>query len=1119
MCLFVVFSLVFGINTAHSQGVTTGAISGLVVDQAGQSLPGATVLAVHEPSGTRYGVSTLADGSFNILGMRVGGPYRITVSFIGYETQELADVFVALGGTANMSFRLRDAAAVLGEVVVTHTRDFVFSTDRTGASTTIGQSELQNLPSFSRSIGDFTRLVPMASGRSFAGADTRMNNITIDGSSFNNSFGLGGQPGDRTGVAPISMSAIEAITVDIAPFDVRQGDFVGAGVNTVTRSGTNEFRGQLHYAFRQQGLVGRQAGELTFDPGAFDFDDFGLNLGGPIIRNRLFFFVDFSREMLEDPGTTFVANAGGQPVEGNVTRVVADTLIRLSNFLRSRFNYETGPFQGYTHQTPATRFIAKLDFNINDRNNLSLRYNHLNSFSDILLSQSASLGIGTRRTNLFGLNFQNSNYQIVENIRSLVGEWNARIGDNMFNNMIVGYTFQDESRKSLGTMFPFVDILDAGRVYTSFGFEPFTPNNELRYETWQFQNNFSIFLQDHTITLGASAEIFNSENIFFPGSQSVYVYRSLADFYADANHFLNTFNPANPAAYRATASPITLDRFQVRWSNIPGQDRPVQPLHVFYAGIYAQNEWRVNERLKLTGGLRIDVPFFGDVEFRNLEVENNFFFNDENNELVRFRTDRLPDPRIHWSPRFGFNWDAFGNATTQVRGGTGIFTGSPPYVWISNQIGNNGIMTGFEDNRSPARTRPFHPDPNFWKPDPATITGAPAASYELAFTDEDFKFPQVWRSNFAVDQRLPWGFIGTLEGVYSRDVNGIYYINANLRPTTVMTAGADVRPLYAVTPSVPTFANPGNRLVHKVTSAIGLRNQNEGFAYNIAASIQRPFQNGLFFKAAYSYGISRNTVDPGSIALGSWTGNPHTGNPNLPGLGFSTNTQGHRAFGVISYTTPFRFPTTISLYVESRTIGNFSYIFSGDVNRDGTTTNDLIYIPRDASEMNFFPFSINAAGTVIAFSTDPTNLANFTAEQQQEAWNAFIEQDNYLSNNRGRHAERGAAFMPMVTRADLSISQDVPFNIVGTRNRIQVRMDIANLTNLINNEWGVGQRVVTNQPLVARPAGMGGPIDAQNRIIYRMANVGNVLVNETFQQTLGVGDVWRIMFGVRYFFN
>lgn len=1090
MCMLAAFAMVIGTHAAFAQGVTNSAISGVVVDQSGVGLPGATVVAIHEPSGTRYGTSTLADGRFSIPGMRVGGPYRITVSYIGYEPQEQSDVTLALGGTANFNFVLRDAAALLGEVVISFTRDAIFSSDRTGASTSIGQNELQTLPSFSRRISDFTRLSPMASGNSFAGADNRMNNITIDGSYFNNSFGLAGQPGDRTGVAPVSMSAIEAITVNIAPYDVRQGHFVGAGVNTVTKSGTNQLKGEVYYNFRNSNMVGRQAKELTFDPGSFQFDQWGFNVGGPIIKNRLFFFVDFGKELLEEPGTTFLANTGGQTVGGNITRVLASDLNTLSSFLRDNFNYETGPYQGYMHQTPALRFIGKLDFNINDRNKFSIRYNHLDSEADILLSNSSSLGWGTRRTNTNSLNFQNSNYQIMENIRSVVAELNSRIGDNMFNNLIFGYTYQDESRKSRGTMFPMVDILDGGNVYTTFGFEPFTPNNELRYETFQLQNNFSIFRENHTLTFGLSAEKYYSENIFFPGSQSVYVYNSLANFYTDANGFL-----ANPAR---TVAPVTLRRFQVRWSNIPGQEKPVQPLHVFYAGLYGQDEWQVNDKLKLTLGLRVDVPFFGEAKYFNPEVPN-FVFKDENRQDVSYSTDKLPDPRPHWSPRIGFNYDVTGDRSTQVRGGTGIFTGTPAYVWISNQIGANGMLTGFErlDNTT---ARPFNPDINRYKP--ATVTGDPASQYELAFTDPNFKFPQIWRTNIAVDQKLPWGLIGTLEAIYSRDLNGVYYINANLAQPTQNFTGPDTRPLFPA-------ATADTRIVSKIDNAIVLKNQNVGYAYNFAASLERPFSRGLYAKVAYSYGISKNTIDPGSIAFGSWNNNQHGGDPNNPGLGYSANTAGHRAIAVLSYTTPSS--TTFSFFAESRTIGNFSYVYSGDLNRDGGTSNDLIYIPKDISEMNFFQFT--ASGRT------------FTVAEQQAAWEAFIQQDKYLSKNRGKIAERGAVMLPMVTRIDFSISHDLIANIAGTRNRLQVRLDLINLGNMLNKDWGVSQRLVVNNPLVVRPTITGGtpansgPVDPEGKPIYRLANVGAELISKSTQQTLSVGDVYRIQFGVRYLFN
>ncbi len=1072
-----------GVNQTYAQGVTTGSMSGVVADKGGTTLPGATIIAIHEPSGTQYGVAADNNGRFQILGMRVGGPYRVTASFIGYEPQVQDGINIALGVATNLNFQLADAATLLEEFVVTFDRSSIFSSDRTGAATTIGQNELQTLPSFSRRVGDFTRLTPMASGNSFAGADNRLNNITVDGSAFNNSFGLAGQPGDRTGVAPISISAIEAISVNIAPFDVRQSNFVGANVNTVTKSGTNSLRGEASYTFHNSNMVGREASALAWSPGDFSFNQYGINIGGPIIKNKLFFFVDFQQEKRTYPGTTFLANTGGQTVGGNITRVLASDLNTLSTYLKTNFNYDTGPYQGYNHETPAMRLVAKIDFNLDERNKFSLRYNHLDSQDDILLSNSSSLGWGTRRSNLNGLNFQNSNYQIVENIRSIVGEWNSRLGNNMFNNLIIGYTFQDESRKSRGQMFPLVDILEGGNVYTTFGFEPFTPNNELRYKTFQVQNNFSYFMDNHTLTFGFSAERYESENIFFPGSQSVYVYNSLADFYRDANDHL-----ANP---NRIVSPVNLRRFQVRWSNIPGLEKPVQPLKVFYAGIYGQDDWQVNDKLKITAGLRVDVPFFGKGEYINPDVPN-LAFRDENGNEVRFNTEKLPDARPHWSPRLGFNYDVTGDRSTQLRGGTGIFTGTPAYVWISNQIGANGMLTGFAsvDNTT---ARPFNPNPGHYKP--TNVTGAPAASYELAFSDPKFKFPQIWRSNIAVDQKLPFGFIGTLEALFSKDVNGIYYINANLITPTAKFSGPDTRPLFP--------GGTANRIHTHIDNNIVLKNQDKGYAYNFAISVERPFTKGLFVKAAYSYGIAKNTVDPGSIAFGSWNNNQHPGDPNNPGLGFSSNSAGHRAIGVLSYRAPGS--TTFSLFFESRTVGNFSYVFSGDINRDGGTSNDLIYIPKDITEMNFFQFT--ASGRT------------FTVAEQQAAWNAFIEQDKYLSKNRGKYAQRGAAFLPMVSRVDFSITHDLATNIGGTKNTLSLNLLVANFGNLLNKNWGVAERVVVTNPLVVRAAAQGGPVDANNLPIYRLANVGNELITKTTQQSLLTSDVYRIQLGLVYKFN
>ncbi|MBK9271473.1 MAG: TonB-dependent receptor [Saprospiraceae bacterium] len=1076
--LFLVLSQTYAV---HAQ-VTTSAVRGRVVDQNKEALPGVPVRAVHVPSGTEYVTVSQTNGSFIMTGMRVGGPYKISASFIGYEASQISDLYLSLGVTSDISFMLKEQSTTLEEVVITGNTDPIMSSNRTGAATSVNRASISTLPTITRRIGDFTRLTPQSRGNSFVGTDDRLNNITVDGSYFNNSFGLAGQPGDRTGVSPISLDAIEQIQVNIAPYDVRQGNFVGAGVNTVTRSGTNQLQGSAYYLFRNESLVGTRAAENVLSVGKFNYKQAGFTLGGPLVKNKLFFFASYEQENLTEPATTFRANRGGEAVTGNVTRVLASDLDSLSKYLRTKFNYETGPYQGYDNQTGANKFLVKLDYNISNKSKLSFRYNHLDSDTDVLLSNSSSLGFGNRRSNTNGLNFLNSNYQIIENIRSFIAEWNTTFGNNMSNSLIAGYTFQDESRRSRGGVFPMVDILKEGTVYTTFGFEPFTPNNELRYSTFQLQNNFNIYKNNHTITLGVSAERYESENVFFPGSQSAYVYNSLEDFYADAEGFL-----ADP---NRMASPVSLRRFQVRWSNIPGQEKPIQPLEVFFGGIYGQDVWTVNNKLNITAGLRVEVPFFGNTALKNSEVDT-LNFRDEDGNTVRYSTDKLPDPNILFSPRLGFNFDVDGTRRTQVRGGTGIFTGRPAYVWISNQVGNNGILTGFErlDNTT---TRPFNPDPDTYKPE--TVNGTPASQYELALTDPSFRFPQVWRSNIAIDQKLPLGLVATVELLYNRELNGIYYINANLPAPSGNFTGADDRERWTA----------GNKIVSKIDNAIVLKNQNVGSGYNFAASIERIANDGFYFKAGYSYGVAQNTVDAGSVAFGSWNNNQHAGNPNNPGLGFGNNMLGHRAFGAMSYKVQYekgRGATTFSLFFDAFSQGVASYVFSGDLNGDGGTANDLIYIHRDKSEMNFQEYS--ASGKT------------FTVDQQRDAWEKFIEQDDYLSKNRGSYAKRGGILLPMVQRLDLGVAHDFYINIGKKRNAFQVRMDIINFTNMINPRWGVGDRLTTTTPLVVAST----PADAEGKTLYRLQQFGGNLISESYQKAANIADVYRIQLGIRYTFN
>jgi hypothetical protein len=1053
-----------------------------VQNAKGEGVAGANVIAIHLPSGTSYEATTRSDGRFQINGVRVGGPYSVTVAYTGGggtafapETQENIEVF--LGVAADMTFSVKEIA-VTETVTVTAQSDAVFASNRTGAATAVTRQEIAALPTISNRLESFVRLTPAMGGNmSFAGQDNRMNNITVDGSYFNNSFGLGNQPGDRTNVAPISMDAIEQVQVNVAPFDVRSGNFVGAGVNTVTRSGTNQFRGSGFYQWRDEGLTGKEAKNSTVNVGTFKFTNYGGWGAGPIVRNKLFFFGNAEKEKTEQPGTTYRANRGGEAPGGSIMRVNASDLDALSSFLASRFNYETGPYQDYQHFIPGRRLLGKFDYNISNRNKLSFRYNQLDSETDVLVSNSSSLGFGNRRdATTRGLNFQGSNYQILENRKSAVAELNTVIGSTMSNSLILGYNNSDESRSTrIGSFFPFVDILEQQSVYTSFGYEPFTPNNELRYNEFQLQNNFTRFATKHSITAGFSFERYNSENVFFPGAQSVYVYNSLQDFYDDVNR----------------VRPVTLNRFQVRYNNIPGQEKPLQPLKVTYTGAYVQDEWTVSDKMKVMAGIRMDVPLFGETGFRNVNADA-LTFRDENGQPVQYDTAKLPDANILWSPRVGFNVDVSENRSTQLRGGTGIFTGKPLFVWISNQIGNTGVLTGFSEIFN-ATNRPFNPDPNAYKP--TDVTGAPAASYELALTDPDFKFPQVWRSNVAVDQRLPWGITGTAEFLYNRDVNGVYYINANLPAAQANFAGADARMRW-------TTNRINNVTGNQVSNATVMKNQDVGSSWNTVFSANKNFTWGMF-KTGYNYGESKNTVDPGSIAFGSWSANEMSNDPNNPGLAFADASPGHRFFLAGSYRREyFGFgATSISGYFESRTIGNASYIFSGDINGDGATSNDLLYIHRNVSEMNF------------------QDIPGFTAAQQAAAWDAYIAQDPYLSERRGQYAERGAVFLPLLKRLDMSVTQDLFANIGGERHRFQFRVDFINFGNLLNKNWGVSQRLVSNSPLIVPTAAQGGPVDAQGRMQYRMRTINNQLMNTSYEQTADIPDVYRVMFSVKYFFG
>ncbi len=1100
------------VSVTVSAQVTTSEIIGTVTDAQGNGVAGATVEATHVPSGTTYSSVSNASGRYALPGMRVGGPYTVKVTQAGFKEQTRENLQLSLGTAATVNFNLSQAI----NEVVTVTNDDLFNEVKTGASTNIGNETVTTLPTINRRLNDFAKLTPSYSGGPFggsvAGQDNRMNNITVDGSYFNNSFGLSGQPGERTSVSPISLDAIEEFQVNVAPFDVRQGNFVGAGINTVTKSGNNTFHGSGYYNFRNETFLGTKVGPtLLFNRGQLDYKLWGFTFGGPLPflnigenddggpafvsgKNKLFFFFSYENEKTARPAHTFTARQAGQVQGGSISRVLQSDLDTLSAFLRTNFGYETGAYQNYNFEIPAEKLLFRTDYNINDSNRLTLRYMHLNSLTDQNISTSNSggtAGFGRSSQGLTYLSFQNSNYKIQENIRSMVGEWTRSFGGSAANSLIVGYTFQDESRPNSTKLFPLVDIhdgsagtLSASTAYTSFGYEPFTPLNTLKYKSFQVQDNLSFYRGAHTFQVGLSFEKYHSMNIFFPSSQSVYSYRSLTDFYTDANAYLNN-----------VASPVTVARFNVRYANQPGMTSPVQPLDVKYLGLYGQDQWKVRDNFTFTYGLRMEVPFFGSTGFNNPLVDT-LTFRDGDGSALKLKSEKLPDSNILWSPRAGFNWNPFKSGNLQLRGGTGMFTARPPYVWISNQIGNNGVLTSIQSLDATVIRR-FNPSPTAYVP--AVVTGAPqAGQQDLNFTVPNYKFPQVWRTSFAADYKIPFGMVAGAEYIYTKDVNGTAYINANLSAPDSAWVGADTRPRW-VADTCATVSGNQVRVNCDVIQAITLKNSSLGKAWNLAFTLEKRNSKGFYAKGGYAYGVSKNTVDASSTAGTSFSSINHSSNPNNPGLGFSSAYMGHRVFASASYHIEyFKFGgTTISAFWESRNQRNDSYRYSNDQNGDGIQ-NDLLYIQRDPSETVFV-----------------TNGA-FTPAQQSAAWEAFIAQDKYLSARRGMYAQRNGTLYPIVHNLDLSIAQDLYLNFFKAKHRFQIRADILNFGNLLNQNWGANYAAANNNfaPLafVAAEAGTGRPT-------YRLNTIGGQLITSTFsRRNTSSADVYTLQIGLKYSF-
>lgn len=1062
---------------------TTSGIEGTITDSKGP-LPGAIVLAIHQPTGTVYSTETRNDGNYNLTNLRIGGPYKIIALFTGMDSAVQENVSLVLGQEFTADFKMQETTTSLKEVTVTgKSQDKVFNSKRTGSEEIVTNAQLNRLPTVSRSLYDFTKLAPGAStpagtnSVAFGGQSNQYNNYTLDGANFNNSFGLASTVGGQTNSAPISLDAVEQIQISQTPFDVRNGNFTGALVNTVTRSGTNDLKVSVYDYTKGAGLIGYNVGGTHIPLQTFNYNLVGASVGAPIIKNKLFIFVNYEQENRTDPGTSYVASTTSNPPNGtSVSKANFDTLTALSNFLQQKYGYNPGAFQGYSYRTQSQKMTARIDWNINSKNVLTFKYNYLASLRDLGASNSGSVNSNYGRTpGTYDMPFYGSGYTIHNNASIFLAELNTTFNDKFSNKFQAGYTQLRDYRNALSSKdFPLVDILDGnGNPYTSFGYEQYTYGNKLNTDIYQVNDILSYFAGAHEIVFGTQNSFKAYKNGFSPSYEGVYRFNSIDDFYAAA------------AGTKAAA------RYDLSYTlNSNGSFPLVGPKDQEY-GFFAQDKWRVLNNLSITYGIRADIPVFSNTFLDNTVVDTMTKFANG----VVLHTGEAPKTHIQVSPRVGFNWDPFGDHKTQVRGGVGLFSSPPPFVWFSNQASNSGVA--LFGSLSNAKNVYFSPNINAVRD---TLTKTTPTNYSLNVTDPNFKFPQSLKSTIAVDRKLPWGIVVTGEYTYTKNINAAFFENVNLPATGVaLNNGGDNRLRYASTNIYPNTTLPISLTNPNIGNAIYMTNVKDGGLVSMfTLQAQKNWRNKLFFSAAYTYMYATDVMVGGSTASTMWNSKPTTGNPNNPDVGLSNAYLPHRIIASGSYRIEYakRFATQMGLIFEAAPSGVGSYTYQGDVNNDGGTSNDLMYIPRNSSEIMLEPSSSSDKRTVAQIWNDLNN---------------FISQDKYLNSHRGQYAQRNALIYPWFKRVDLNVTEDINFysNKHGRKHTLRLSADIYNFTNLINSNWGLYKQAYTTSPIKFDKMAADGKTP-----IFSFQPISSSFVNNT-----SIISRWQLQFGVRYLFD
>ncbi|MBL7740010.1 MAG: TonB-dependent receptor [Chitinophagaceae bacterium] len=1099
-----VLGLLLAIPAVMLAQVTTSTITGNVKTATGESLVGATVTATHTPSGTVYATIAKKDGAFNLPGLRVGGPYTVKIDFVGQKSQVFENVFLQLGEAYNINAVMGADEKELSGVVLTGTRGRRAGTDKGGMSTLINNRLIATLPTLNRSITDFTRVTPQASGNSFAGRDARFNNITIDGANLNNNFGLSTDPLPGAGNNPVSLDAIDEVSVSIAPFDVRQGNFTGGNIAAITKSGTNTFHGTAYHYWQNDKLVGTNAaGSIANNP-PFESKIYGGSLGGPIIKNKLFFFINGEIEQ-KPPAAGITWTPRGGSGAGNISDVPVDSLKRVSDYVINTFGYNPGVYDNFpAFKNENYKILGKLDWNISKVHKLTLKYSEFKGTQDFQPSQSGGInGANTSGVATYGpkfskiaMGFMGITYEQEDKVRSGAIELNSNYRGKFANQFLATVTKINSDKIHPGDIFPFVDILGAtpGDInnFISVGNEPFNGNyNRVLNDIYTITDNFTYFAGKHTLTAGLSYEYQKVGNMFIPGSQGYYVFRNVDDF-------VNNRAP---------------QLFSITYSMVKGQDAVFSAnLKIGQLAAYLQDEINVNPNLKVTIGVRMDKPIYPEAPLENPAV-SLLTLADIDGTPTKYTNGKWPKSIPLFSPRIGFRWDAYGDKTMILRGGTGIYTGRIPFVYLTNVPSTSGMYTfgrlitgstagtslsNFLFNPSGAAYNPFYNTSL-----PANLfptTAGTAAPSVFAVTSEDFKFPQIWRTNIAVDKQLDKTWKLTLEAMYTKDINAVYMFNANQKnPDATVTTGASTRGRYSATSSAV------RRINTSINNAIVLDNTSKGSQFVFTAALAKTFSKGWYASLAYNYTYAVDvTANPGSQAASVWGANATSGTQNTLELAYSNFAIPHRVVGNVSYHFEYlkHLGTTISFFYEGRAGGTNSYVYNGDLNNDGNNSSDLMYIPRNTKDANEIQF-------VASFAYP--NGVTYTGAQMAEIFENFIQQEPYLRKHRGQIAERNAAKLPWYNRIDAKLVQDIFTNFGKNRHTIQLTADVYNVLNLVNNDWGVRKITTALNPLQVVSVTNGIPQ-------FRLSTFNNAPITNPYQSNISTSTTWAMQIGVRYLF-